>query len=223
MKPNISLVGLGVRDLEWSKQFYEHGLGFPTHNYSAGDDCIFLRLEGAWLSLYPRITLAMDAGVSDQGSGFSGTALAHNVASRAEVDAVLRGAAATGARITKPEQEAAWGAHQRPNTFGINDCGLRLHLWRGQGALQISGYVTLSPRLFEADVRVTTDGQLLLFAQVAVFQPPQLPAGRLYDQEEAAVIMQFILIFPCLSGADRGVCQGHWGSLFQPDIPAPPK
>ncbi len=111
MKPKISLVTLGVANVERAKHFYGAGLGFQSHNYSAGDDCVFFKLEGSWLSIYPRDKLATDAGVDATGSGFSGIALTHNVASKAEVDGVLQHAAAAGARIVKSGQDAAWGGY----------------------------------------------------------------------------------------------------------------
>ncbi len=111
MKPKISIVGLAVRDLGRSLVFYRDGLGFPLHNYKEGDDCIFFALEGAFLSLYPHDKAAEDAGVSPEGSGFSGITLAHNVPSKEAADAVFAQAIAAGARAVKKPQEVFWGGY----------------------------------------------------------------------------------------------------------------
>jgi catechol 2,3-dioxygenase-like lactoylglutathione lyase family enzyme len=111
MKPKISLITLGVRDFARSLAFYRDGLGFPAEGYKAGDDHCMLRLEGTWLSLYPRELLAQDAGAPDDGAGFPGFSLAHNVKSRAEADAVFAQAVAAGAKAVKPPQEVFWGGY----------------------------------------------------------------------------------------------------------------
>ena len=111
MKPKIGLITLGVRDFSKALTFYRDGLGFPAHNYTEGDGFCMFRLEGTWLSLYPRDKLAEDAMVPDDGTGFPGFSLAHNVSSRAEVDAVFAHALAAGAKSVKPPQEAFWGGY----------------------------------------------------------------------------------------------------------------
>ena len=109
MKPHISMVTLGVSDLVRSTAFYRDGLGLPADENFPG--VVFFQLKGAWLSLYPRAELAADAKVSDEGQGFSGFALAHNVASREEVDVVLEQARNAGARISRPAHETDWGGY----------------------------------------------------------------------------------------------------------------
>jgi catechol 2,3-dioxygenase-like lactoylglutathione lyase family enzyme len=111
MKAKISLVTLGVRDFARALAFYRDGLGLPLHAYTEGDDHAMFALEGTWLSLYPRDKLAADATVPDDGSGFSGVTLAHNVASKAAVDAVFAEALAAGARAVKPPQDVFWGGY----------------------------------------------------------------------------------------------------------------
>lgn len=111
MKPKISLIGLGVRDFARSLAFYRDGLGFPAHNFTEGEDFCMLRLEGTWLSLYPRDKLAEDAAVPDDGAGFAGITLAHNVPSREAVDAVFAHAVSVGARPVKRPQEVFWGGY----------------------------------------------------------------------------------------------------------------
>ncbi|MGI9323846.1 MAG: VOC family protein [Pseudomonadales bacterium] len=109
MKPRISMITLGVRDLQRSIRFYQDGLGFPRH----GDlpEIAFFCLNGTWLGLYGRESLAEDARVEAAGQGFSGIALAHNVASDAEVDEVLLQATNAGAKLQKPAQKAPWGGY----------------------------------------------------------------------------------------------------------------
>jgi catechol 2,3-dioxygenase-like lactoylglutathione lyase family enzyme len=111
MKPKISLITLGVADLAKSLAFYRDGLGFPTHNYKAGDDNVFFRLEGSWLAIYPRDELAADANVPPDGARFGGFTLAHNVASKAEADAVFTQAVSAGARTVKAPCDAFWGGY----------------------------------------------------------------------------------------------------------------
>jgi hypothetical protein len=111
MKPKVSLITLGVRDFAKSLAFYRDGLGFPTHNFTGGEDIVFFKLEGSWLGLYPRGKLAEDATISGDGQGFSGITLAHNVASKAEVDAVFAQGLAAGARAVKAPQDAFWGGY----------------------------------------------------------------------------------------------------------------
>ena len=111
MKPKVSLITLGVADIGRSLAFYRDGIGFPTHNYKNGDEAVFFRLEGSWLSIYPRDKLAADATVPAAGSGFSGITLAHNAGSPAEVDDVFRLAVAAGARPVKVPADAFWGGY----------------------------------------------------------------------------------------------------------------
>jgi catechol 2,3-dioxygenase-like lactoylglutathione lyase family enzyme len=111
MKAKISIVTLGVTDLARSLAFYRDGLGFETHNYKDGDGIAMLRMEGSWLSLYPRDALAEDAQVPGGGSGFPGFTLANNVESETTVDEVFAFAVAAGARAVKAPQEVFWGGY----------------------------------------------------------------------------------------------------------------
>ena len=111
MKPKISLITFGTRDLPRMVAFYRDGLGFPTHNYTDGDDMVMFRLEGTWLGLFPREELAKDATVSGEGAGFGGVCVAHNAPSKAEVDAVFAQAVAAGATAMKPPQDVFWGGY----------------------------------------------------------------------------------------------------------------
>lgn len=110
MKPHLSMITLGVRDIARSARFYEEGLGLPRLKLDT-DEVAFFPLAGAWLGLFGRDDLAADAGVAAAGSGFSGFSLAHNVSSRDEVDTTLAQAQAAGAVIVKPARAASWGGY----------------------------------------------------------------------------------------------------------------
>lgn len=110
MDPKISLVTLGVSDLQRAIVFYRDGLGLPMSTHSVGD-VAFFELGGAWLSLYPFELLAKDAGAPLHRDGFAGITLAHNVSSKEKVDAVLQQAKKAGAIITKPAEEKEWGGY----------------------------------------------------------------------------------------------------------------
>ncbi len=94
MEARISLVTLGVRDLERSIAFYRDGLRWPLSSASSGD-VAFFRTGGTVLALFPYDELAADANLLPDGSAFGGIALAHNVARKELVDAVLAEAHAT--------------------------------------------------------------------------------------------------------------------------------
>ena len=110
MKSKISIVTLGVRDFDRSLVFYRT-LGFEAHNYNEGEKHVIFKAEGTWLSLYPRRLLAEDATVPDEGGGFSGISLAHNVKSKADADAVFAHAIAAGAKPVKKPQDVFWGGY----------------------------------------------------------------------------------------------------------------
>ena len=110
MDPHITLLTLGVADIDRSIEFYRDGLGLPMQDRD-GEAIAFFALEGTWLALYPRELLAEDATVSPEGSGFSGVTVAHNVESRNAVDVVLDEAKAAGAEVVKPGREADWGGY----------------------------------------------------------------------------------------------------------------
>lgn len=109
MKPRISMITLGVRDLAASIHFYEQGLHFPRRP-SSSEKAVFT-LNGTWLGLYRRATLAEDADVTPEGHGFAGFALAHNVPSAAEVEVVMRQAVSAGAVCIKPPQKVPGGGY----------------------------------------------------------------------------------------------------------------
>lgn len=109
MQPKISMVTLGVRDVQAAAEFYEKGLGFPR--VESEPSVAFFKLNGTWLGLYGRDALAEDATVSGEGSGFDGFSLAHNVHSEAEVDEVFQTAIRAGAKPVKKPQKVFWGGY----------------------------------------------------------------------------------------------------------------
>lgn len=109
MKPRISMITLGVSDLEAATDFYEKGLGFPRMESPPG--VAFFTLNGSWLGLYGREALAEDAQVSSEGNGFEAFALAHNVETEKEVDVVVAQAVAAGATLIKKPQKVFWGGY----------------------------------------------------------------------------------------------------------------
>jgi len=109
MKPRISMITLGVRDLAKAIAFYEKGLGFPR--MESPPEVAFFTLNGTWLGLYGREALAEDATVSPEGEGFESFALAHNVSSEKEVDDVVSQAVGAGATLVKKPQKVFWGGY----------------------------------------------------------------------------------------------------------------
>ena len=109
MDQRISIITLGVADIERSRKFYER-LGWDPS--SASNEAItFFQAGGLILALYPRSELAKDANLPPDGQGFAGFTVSYNARSRAEVDAVLAKAKKAGAKILKPAQEAFWGGY----------------------------------------------------------------------------------------------------------------
>jgi len=109
MKPRISMITLGVRDLGAAIKFYEHGLGFPR--MESPPEVAFFTLNGTWLGLYGREALAEDATVSSSGEGFESFALAHNVSSEQEVEEVVAQAVGAGATLVKKPHKVFWGGY----------------------------------------------------------------------------------------------------------------
>jgi len=112
MQPRISVITLGVADLERSLRFYRDGLGLPTTR-TADEGIVFFQTQGATLALFPYGELADDVGPgwNEPRSRFAGITLAHNVRERHEVDAVLAAAEAAGATIVKAADDTSWGGY----------------------------------------------------------------------------------------------------------------
>jgi catechol 2,3-dioxygenase-like lactoylglutathione lyase family enzyme len=106
---HLSLVTLGVADLQRSVSFYE-ALGWQQSSASEGE-IAFFSVGGINLALFGRAALAADATVSADGSGFRGVTLAINLGSPAAVDRVYREFVAAGATAVKPPVAAEWGGY----------------------------------------------------------------------------------------------------------------
>jgi len=104
----LSLVTLGVADLTRARAFYE-ALGWTT-GAEPEAEVAFFQAGSIVLALWDRENLAQDSGLQDD-AGWGGVTLAHNVASRSEVDAVIEEAAAAGARIAREAGETFWGGY----------------------------------------------------------------------------------------------------------------
>ena len=116
MQARISVITLGVEDLERALRFYRDGLGFATEGIIGTEfehgAVVFIDLQhGLKLALWPRSSLARDSGLALSPPCPTGLSLGHNVASRAEVDAVMKRAAHAGAVIVKPAQVTFWGGY----------------------------------------------------------------------------------------------------------------
>ncbi|WP_028448827.1 VOC family protein [Chitinibacter tainanensis] len=109
MEARLSFVTLGVADLAIAVSFYRDTLGLTPKRILP--EVAFFMLGPVCLALYPTELLAADAGVPAAGQGFRGVALAHNVRSPAEVDALLAQAAAGGGQLSKPGQATSWGGY----------------------------------------------------------------------------------------------------------------
>ena len=108
MEQRVSLITLGVRDLARARRFYE-ALGWET-GAEPGDDVVFFQAGDMIVALWDRARLAEDSGVADAGAS-GGFALAHNVRTSAEVDAIAEEARVAGGTITREPGETFWGGY----------------------------------------------------------------------------------------------------------------
>jgi uncharacterized protein len=108
MEQRVSLITLGVSDLERARRFYE-ALGWKT-GAAPADDVVFFQAGGMIVALWGRDQLAEDSVIQDNG-GWGGVTLAYNTRSPAEVDAVLAEAEAAGAAIGRRGAETFWGGY----------------------------------------------------------------------------------------------------------------
>ena len=116
MKPRITVITLGVDDLERSLRFYRDGLGLETEGVIGKEfeygAVVFIDLQaGLKLALWPRNSLSHDSGVPLGSPNPTELSLGHNVTSKAEVDAVMAQAQQAGAVIVKPAQTTFWGGY----------------------------------------------------------------------------------------------------------------
>jgi len=116
MKPRITLLTLGVDDLERSLVFYRDGLGLPTagivgKEFEHGAVAFFDLQPGLKLALWKREDLAWDAGIPKSGRSATELSIGHNVNSRQEVDAVMAQAKSAGATVVKEAHDTFWGGY----------------------------------------------------------------------------------------------------------------
>jgi catechol 2,3-dioxygenase-like lactoylglutathione lyase family enzyme len=116
MKPRITLLTLGVDDLERAVRFYRVGLGWQTEGivgteFEHGAVAFFDLQSGLRLALWPRKSLAHDAGIEVGARSATEFSIGHNVSSKAQVDAVMAQAAKAGAAIIKAPHDTFWGGY----------------------------------------------------------------------------------------------------------------
>lgn len=116
MKPRISVFTIGVDDLERSLRFYRDGLGLPTQGIVGAEfehgAVVFIDLQPKLkLALFPRGSLAHDAGVAAQPASATEFSIGHNVGSKVEVDDVMKQAKTAGAVIVRAAQDTFWGGY----------------------------------------------------------------------------------------------------------------
>jgi uncharacterized protein len=116
MKPRITLVTLGVDDLERSLRFYRDGLGLKTEGivgkqFEHGAVAFFDLQAGLKLALWPRKSISHDSGIPAGRPAATEFTIGHNVASKAEVDTVMEQAKQAGAAIVKPAHDTFWGGY----------------------------------------------------------------------------------------------------------------
>jgi len=116
MKPRVSVITLGVDDLEHSLRFYREGLGLSTDGIVGSEfengAVVFIDIQpGLRLALWPRRSIAHDSGLALGIRSPTEFTLGHNVAAKTEVDAVMDQARRAGAVIVKPARDTFWGGY----------------------------------------------------------------------------------------------------------------
>ena len=116
MKPRITVITIGVDDLERSLRFYRDGLGLKTEGiigteFEYGAVAFFELQAGLKLGIWPRNSISRDTGLPLGNPSATEFTIGHNVSSKAEVDAVMAQAKSAGAFIVKPAQDTFWGGY----------------------------------------------------------------------------------------------------------------
>ncbi len=116
MKPRITLITIGVDDLDTAVRFYRDGLGLKTEGvvgtqFEHGAVAFFDLQAGLKLALWPRRNIAHDAGIALSGPSPTEFTIGHNVCSKVEVDDVMEQARRAGAVIVKPAHDTFWGGY----------------------------------------------------------------------------------------------------------------
>lgn len=139
MKARITVITIGVDDLERSLRFYRDGLGLKTEGiigkeFEHGAVAFFDLQSGLKLAIWPRKSLSQDSGLPLTRSSPTEFSLGHNVSSKDEVDAVMAQAENAGAVIVKPAQETFWGGYA--GYFQDPDQHLWEVVWNPQWVIQ---------------------------------------------------------------------------------------
>jgi catechol 2,3-dioxygenase-like lactoylglutathione lyase family enzyme len=116
LKPRITLLTLGVDDLERSVRFYRDGLGLKTDGivgkeFEHGAVAFFDLQNGLKLALWPRRSIAHDTGIDARSPSATEFTIGHNVSSKAEVDDVMEQAARAGATVVVAPHDTFWGGY----------------------------------------------------------------------------------------------------------------
>lgn len=116
MKPRITVLTIGVDNLEKSYEFYHNGLGLASKGivgteFEHGAIAFFDLQNGMELALYPRKSLALDAGIPVSAPSPTEFSIGHNVRSKAEVDSVMEMAKKAGAKIKEHARDRFWGGY----------------------------------------------------------------------------------------------------------------
>lgn len=116
MKPRVSVLTLGVSDLDRALAFYRDGLGLSTEGivgreYEHGAVAFFDLAGGLKLAIWARADLSHDSGLPELPGSSSSFSIGHNVAAREEVDEVMNQALRAGATIVKPAEETFYGGY----------------------------------------------------------------------------------------------------------------
>ena len=116
MKPRVTVITLGVDDLNKSHAFYRDGLGLETEGIISAEfedgAVVFFDLQpGLKLAIWPRDSISHDTGVPRSGHSPTEITIGHNVATKDEVDTVMAQARQAGANIVKPAQATFWGGY----------------------------------------------------------------------------------------------------------------
>ena len=116
MKPIVTVITLGVDDLDRALRFYRDGLGFPSHGIIGQEfefgAVVFIDLQpGLRQALWPRKSIAHDTGLTLSPACATEMTIGHNVASKTEVDSIMATAKLAGAKILKPAHKTFWGGY----------------------------------------------------------------------------------------------------------------
>ena len=116
MKPRISVLTLGVADLDKSLAFYRDGLGLPTagivgRQFEHGAVAFFELSGGLKLAIWAQTEIAWDTGLPRLPVGSTAFTIGHNVLSKQEVDEVMDAAERAGAQIIKAAQDTFYGGY----------------------------------------------------------------------------------------------------------------